>query len=75
MDRIAAGPVWKEKVAALEVNGAPLGPPSEVDLAVYQMPEGLEVVVWDLADGSRIHASHVVADDYLELSVNYPTRP
>lgn len=73
VDRIETGPGWGQKVSALSVDGAPLGEPSQPDMSTYRMPPEMELTVWDLADGSRIHASYVPARNYLELSVNYPT--
>ena len=73
VDRIETGPGWEAKVSALSVDGAPLGEPSQPDMSTYRMPPDMELTVWDLADGSRIHASYVPARNYLELSVNYPT--
>lgn len=63
---------WRERVSALSANGAPVGAPGAYDPAVYQLPPGLELTVWDLPDGSRIHALRE-PDGLLELSVNYPT--
>lgn len=73
VDRIEAGPEWEQKLSMLVVDGAPLGNPSQPDMSTYQMPPDMELAVWDLADGSRIHASYVPARSYLELSINYPT--
>jgi len=72
---VAVGPAprgWKDKVSALQVNGAPVGAPDTYDHTVYRMPPELELTVWDLPDGSRIHALRE-PDSNLELSVNYPT--
>ena len=73
VDRIEAGSEWEQKVAALQVDGRPLGASTLPDPEVYQIPASMEVRVWDLADGSRIHASYIPARSYLELSINYPT--
>ncbi len=73
VDRIEAESDWEQLVAALEVGGRALGASSLPDPEVYQIPAGMEVRVWDLADGSRIHASYIPARSYLELSINYPT--
>lgn len=62
---------WRDKVSALIANGAPVGAPGAPDER-YQLPPGLELTVWDLPDGSRIHALRQ-SDNLLELSVNYPT--
>ncbi len=73
VDRIEARPGWEQKVSALTVDGAPLGEPSQPDLSTYQIRPDMELKVWDLADGSRIHASYIPTRSYLELSINYPT--
>ncbi len=63
---------WKDKVSALTAAGAPVGEPDAYDAEKYRMPADLELTVWDLPDGSRIHA--LLEDGgTLELSVNYPT--
>jgi hypothetical protein len=66
----AAG--WKDQVSGLLANGVVVGPPGVYDTNFYQLPPGLELTVWDLPDGSRIHALRE-PDNTLELSVNYPT--
>jgi hypothetical protein len=63
---------WKDQVSSLLANGVAVGPPGVYDTNVYQMPPELELTVWDLPDGSRIHALRE-PDNTLELSVNYPT--
>lgn len=63
---------WRDQVSGLNANGSPVGAPGTYDTAVYQLPPGLELTVWDLPDGSRIHALRE-PDNSLELSVNYPT--
>ncbi len=63
---------WQSQVSALEANGTPVGAPGSYDTDVYQLPSDLELMVWDLPDGSRIHALRT-SDNILELSVNYPT--
>ncbi|MFN3669738.1 MAG: hypothetical protein ACK4VY_10550 [Brevundimonas sp.] len=69
---VGAAPAdWREQVSALVANGSPVGAPGTYDAAVYQMPPGLELTVWDLPDGSRIHALREPGNS-LELSVNYP---
>lgn len=73
VDRIEAGPEWEQKVSALHVDGESLGASMSPDAERYRIPPGMEVRVWDLADGSRIHASYISARSYLELSINYPT--
>ena len=73
VDRIEAGPDWEQKVSTLQVEGRALGASNLPDAERYQIPPGMEVRVWDLADGSRIHASYMPARSYLELSINYPT--
>jgi hypothetical protein len=65
----AAG--WKDQVSGLLANGAPVGAPDVYDTNVYKLPPELELTVWDLPDGSRIHALRE-PDNHLELSVNYP---
>lgn len=73
VDRIEAGPDWEQQVSALKVDGRVLGKSTLPDPDVYQIPPGMEVRIWDLSDGSRIHASYIPARSYLELSINYPT--
>ncbi|WP_370238362.1 hypothetical protein [Brevundimonas sp.] len=73
VDRIEAGPDWEQQVSALKVDGRILGKSTLPDPDIYQIPPGMEVRVWDLSDGSRIHASFIPARSYLELSINYPT--
>ncbi|WP_339914283.1 hypothetical protein [uncultured Brevundimonas sp.] len=63
---------WKDQVSSLLANGVAVGPPGVYDTNVYQMPPELELTVWDLPDGSRIHALRE-PDNTLELSINYPT--
>ena len=63
---------WRDQVAKLAANGSPVGAPAIYDTERYQLPPGLELTVWDLPDGSRIHALRE-PDNTLELSVNYPT--
>ncbi|NJC40470.1 hypothetical protein GGQ87_000728 [Brevundimonas alba] len=73
VDGIETRPGWEQTVSALPVNGAALGEGARPDMSTYRIPPGMEVKVWDLADGSRIHASSFSARSYLELSINYPT--
>jgi len=63
---------WQDQVSALVSNGAPVGAPGTYDTNVYQLPPELELTVWDMPDGSRIHALRE-PDNTLELSINYPT--
>lgn len=63
---------WQDQVSALVSNGVAVGAPGTYDTNVYQLPPELELTVWDLTDGSRIHALRE-PDNTLELSVNYPT--
>lgn len=63
---------WRDEVSALVSNGEPVGAPGAYDTNVYQLPPELELTVWDLPDGSRIHALRE-PDNTLELSINYPT--
>jgi hypothetical protein len=63
---------WKGQVSALIANGSAVGAPGTYDTKVYQLPSELELTVWDLPDGSRIHALRE-PDNTLELSINYPT--
>ena len=63
---------WRDEVSALVANGEPVGAPGTYDTNVYQLPPELELTVWDLPDGSRIHALRE-PDNTLELSINYPT--
>ncbi|RZJ00343.1 MAG: hypothetical protein EON90_07945 [Brevundimonas sp.] len=63
---------WKDQIGALQANGSPVGAPQPYDTAVYQLPPGLELTMWALPDGSRIHALRE-PDNALELSINYPT--
>jgi hypothetical protein len=63
---------WRDQVSALVANGAPVGAPDTFDTERYQLPPELELTVWDLPDGSRIHALRQ-SDNLLELSINYPT--
>jgi hypothetical protein len=70
---IGPAPVnWRKQVSALVANGAVVGAPGTYETNRYQLPPELELTVWDLPDGSRIHAL-IDADNSLELSVNYPT--
>jgi hypothetical protein len=62
---------WKDQVSGLFAAGAPVGPSDTYDTNVYKLPPELELTVWDLPDGSRIHALRE-PDNNLELSVNYP---
>jgi len=62
---------WRAALEALTVDGAPLGAGREPGQD-YVFPDEVEILIWDLADGSRIHGSYIAADRYLELSVNYP---
>ncbi len=62
---------WSDQVSALLVDGAPVGGADTYDPELYQLPPGLELKVWDLPSGSRIHALRT-SDGLLELSVNYP---
>jgi hypothetical protein len=62
---------WVDQVSHLQSNGQPVGGPGSYDTQKYVLPPDLELVVWDLPDGSRIHALKT-PDDRLELSVNYP---
>lgn len=63
---------WRDQVAGLAANGSPVGASAVYDTERYQLPPGLELTVWDLPDGSRIHGLRE-PDNTLELSVNYPT--
>lgn len=63
---------WKAQVSALQVNGVPVGAPGEYDGAVYQLPDGIGLTVWDTPAAGRIHAL-TTPDGQLELSINYPT--
>ena len=63
---------WRAQVSGLSAAGARVGDPGTYDTNVYQLPPGLELTVWDLPDGSRIHALRE-PDNTLELSINYPT--
>jgi len=63
---------WRDQVSALTSNGTPVGAPGTYDTERYQLPPELELTVWDLPDGSRIHALREPGNT-LELSVNYPT--
>ncbi|HZW15523.1 MAG TPA: hypothetical protein VFF66_04630 [Brevundimonas sp.] len=63
---------WRDQVSALVTKGSPVGSPGVYDTDVYQLPPELELTVWDLPDGSRIHALRE-PDNNLELSINYPT--
>ncbi|MBI2260542.1 MAG: hypothetical protein HYU62_02635 [Caulobacterales bacterium] len=63
---------WRDQVSALVSGGSAVGAPDPYDTSRYQLPPELELTVWDLPDGSRIHALRE-SDNTLELSVNYPT--
>lgn len=62
---------WTEQVSELRSNGQPVGEADAYDTERYQLPPRLALTVWDLPDGSRIHAL-VTDSGLLELSVNYP---
>lgn len=62
---------WSDQVSTLLVDGDPVGSPDAYESELYQLPPGLELTVWDLPNGSRIHALRT-SDGLLELSVNYP---
>ena len=62
---------WTDQVSNLRSSGARIGAPGSYDAEVYELPPGLDLVVWDLPGGSRIHALKT-PDDVLELSINYP---
>lgn len=70
VDRIPYESGWRARMAAEVVDGAPLGaaasPPSS-----YVLPSGFELGIWDLADGSRIHATAIESERRIELSINY----
>ena len=72
VDRIDAGANWIESVSAIEVDGEPLGAPSEVSER-YDLPAGVEVEAWELADGGRLHSTYIAAERRLEISINYPS--
>ena len=63
---------WKDQVSNLQVKASNVGAPGTYDANFYQLPPELELTVWDLPGGSRIHALRE-PNNNLELSVNYPT--
>lgn len=60
---------WRSRIEAATFAGAVLGP-GQAPSGNYRIPPGLELVVWDRGMG-RIHATHNVRDNYLEISINY----
>jgi len=60
---------WREKMAAVSVEGGLLGAP-QTPSSSYRMPPGFQVGIWDLPDGSRIHATVTAPQPRIELSVN-----
>ncbi len=72
LDGVEASPDWAQALSSLEIEdrvlGAPKPPPGN-----YDIPPGLEMGVWFLPDGSRLHGSYIAAQRRLEISINYPT--